>query len=177
MVLCGVRSFIRRTAFQEVMAMFGRCLDPVHPLRSLTGLGGMRRALLIGLLLMLPLGRAQNSPTGHIIGMPQPIGQGIGDSPLGGVNNGAPYDVDEARRIRLLNAERQKSLVADTVKLLKLANELNTEMAKEDASSPTPNEVRRIADIEKLARNVKEKMRITLGGSPAYRPSNLPQIP
>jgi hypothetical protein len=133
--------------------------------------------MLMAFLLILPLGGAQNMPTGHIGGLPQPIGQGIGDPALGGINNGGSYDVDEARRIRLLNAERQKSMVADTVKLLKLANELNAEMAKEDTPAPTPVELRKIANIEKLAHNVKEKMEITVVGTPPYRQSNMPPIP
>jgi hypothetical protein len=128
--------------------------------------------MLIGALLVLPLSRAQNSPSGRII-VPQPTG----DPTLGSLNNGEPYDVEEARRMRVLNAERQKSLVADTVKLLKLANELNAEMAKGDASAPTPTQLRQIADIEKLARNVKQKMEITVVGTPLYRPMNMPQIP
>ena len=128
-------------------------------------------------LAVLPLAGAQNTPTGHIGGLPQPIGQSVGDPALSGLNRQGSYYADEARRIRLLNAERQKSLVAGTVKLLKLANELNAEMAKVDASAPTPAELRKIADIEKLARNVKEKMEITVIGTPVYRGPNLPPIP
>ncbi len=136
----------------------------------------MPGAMLMALLMVLPLGGAQNMPTGHIGGLPQPIGQSVGDPPLNGVN-GNPEDPDTARRIRLMNVERQKSLVADTVKLLKLANELNAVLAKEDASAPTQAELRKVADIEKLAHNVKEKMKITVVGPPIYRNSNLPQIP
>jgi hypothetical protein len=128
-------------------------------------------------LMVLPLGGAQNMPTGHIGGLPQPIGQGVGDPALGGVNDGNPNDPDQARRYRLMNIERQKSLVADTVKLLKLANELNAVLAKEDASAPTQAELRKVADIEKLAHNVKEKMKITVTGQPAYRSPNPPSMP
>jgi hypothetical protein len=126
--------------------------------------------MLMGFLLILPLGGAQS----HIPGLPQPIDQGVGDSPLG---NGNSDDPDQVRRLRLLNAERQKSLVADTVKLLKLANELNVVMAKEDASGPTQAELRKVADIEKLAHNVSEKMKITVIGTPIYRDSRMPPMP
>ena len=135
--------------------------------------GTARAAMLIAFLLILPPGRAQS----HIGGLPQPIGQSVGDSPLGGLNNPNLDDPDQARRIRMLNAERQKSLVADTVKLLKLANELNFVMAKEDASNPTQAELRKVADIEKLAHNVKEKMKITVIGTPIYRNPSLPPMP
>ena len=135
--------------------------------------GTARGAMLVAFFLILSLGGAQS----HIGGLPQPIGQSVGDSPLGGLNNGSPDDPDQARRVRMLNAERQKSLVADTVKLLKLANELNLEMAKEDGSAPTQAELREVADIEKLARNVKEKMKITVIGGPIYRNPSLPPMP
>ncbi len=135
--------------------------------------GTTRAAMLVAFLLILPLGGAQS----HVGGLPQPIGQSVGDSPLGGLNNVSADDSEQARRIRMLNAERQKSLVADTVKLLKLANELNLVMAKEDASAPTQVEIRKVADIEKLARNVSKKMKITVIGTPIYRNPDLPPMP
>jgi hypothetical protein len=153
--------------------MQSRRLNSVQRPRFQPSPGTMRAAMLMAFSLILPLGGAQS----HIGGLPQPIGQSVGDSPLGGLNNGNPDDPDQARRIRMLNAERQKSLVADTVKLLKLANEVNAEMAKEDASAPTQAELRKIADIEKLAHNVKEKMKITVVGTPIYRNPNLPPMP
>jgi hypothetical protein len=77
------------------------------------------------------------------------------------------------RRIRALNNERQKQLVSDTDKLLKLARELNEEVAKTNADSLTPDELHKIADIEKLARSVRQRM--TEGvGQPQIIP---PQVP
>jgi hypothetical protein len=154
-----------------------RRVNSLNGLQFKPGRGSTRGVLFILLLLVLPLGVAQNAPTSHIPGLPQPIPQGVGDPALSGLDNASPYDVDDARRLRLLNAERQKSLVADTVKLLKLANELNAEIAKEEGSGPTPAEIRKIADIEKLARNVKEKMKITVVGTPVYRSPGLLPIP
>ena len=88
----------------------------------------------------------------------------------------SPEDADPAmmeRRMRALNNERQKQIVADTDKLLKLARELNEEVAKANAGSWTPDELHKIADIEKLARNVRQKM--TEGfGQPQTIP---PQVP
>jgi hypothetical protein len=154
----------------KVKTMDGRSLNSLQKLQP--GSGAIRAALFMTILLFLPPGGAQS----HIGGLPQPIGQGVGDPALGTVN-GYPDDPDQARRLRLLNAERQKSLVADTVKLLKLANELNAVLTKEDASAPTQAELRKVADIEKLAHNVKEKMKITVIGTPIYRNSSLPQGP
>jgi hypothetical protein len=133
--------------------------------------------LLMAFLLVLPLGDAQNVPTGHIGGLPQTTKDGMGDSPMDDANNTGPNAEMEARRIRMLNTERQKSLVADTVKLLKLANELNASMAKEDGPAPTQAELRKLADIEKLARNVKEKMTITVMTPPNYQRQGMPPIP
>ena len=60
--------------------------------------------------------------------------------------------------MRALNAERQKELVADTDRLLKLTAELETEVKKNKSTSLTPDQLRQLARIEKLARSVKDKM-------------------
>jgi hypothetical protein len=70
------------------------------------------------------------------------------------------------RRIRALNAERQKQIVADTDKLLKLARELNDEVAKANTGTLTGEELHKIADIEKLARSVRQRMTETVGEAP-----------
>jgi len=74
----------------------------------------------------------------------------------------------EEKRLRLLNAERQKSMVADTDKLLKLVRDFNAEVAKEDSSTLTPNELRQLGEIERLAHNVKDKMSTSVRGVPVY---------
>ncbi len=157
--------------------MHSRYSNTPHLPRIIPGPGAALWAISVVFLLILPLGKAQNLPSGRYGGLQQPIGQSVGDPALNGMNDGSPNYLDEARRIRLLNAERQKSLVADTIKLLKLANELNAEIAKEDALAPTPAELRKIADIEKLAHNVQEKMKTTVIGTPAYHPIYPAQIP
>jgi hypothetical protein len=58
----------------------------------------------------------------------------------------------------MLNAARQKSLVTDAAKLLKLARQLDAEVAAANGNSFTPEQLHKIARIEKLARNVKEEM-------------------
>jgi hypothetical protein len=62
------------------------------------------------------------------------------------------------RRLNALNIERQKEMVSDTNKLLSLARELNEEVAANGSAPMTLNQLRKIAQIEKLARSVKEKM-------------------
>jgi len=72
----------------------------------------------------------------------------------------------DKKRIRLLNAERQKALISDTEKLLKLAKELNDEVAGSDSTSLSDAQLRKVAEIGKLAHSVKEKMSYSVGGFP-----------
>ena len=66
------------------------------------------------------------------------------------------------KQMRALNAERQKELVSDTDKLLKLARELHAEIAAGGSDSLTPAQLQKIASIEKLARDVKQKMKLSV---------------
>jgi hypothetical protein len=66
------------------------------------------------------------------------------------------------RRAKMLNNERHKSLVSDSDKLFKLATELNDEIAHSNSGSLTPDQLRKVAEIEKLAHNVRDKMTQTL---------------
>jgi len=77
------------------------------------------------------------------------------------LDSSSDVDVDSVtaqRRMRALNIERQKQMVSDTDKLLKLAKELNEEVAAQNTGTLTSAEMRKIADIEKLARNVRQMM-------------------
>ncbi|HEX3894279.1 MAG TPA: hypothetical protein VHW46_17015 [Terracidiphilus sp.] len=67
-----------------------------------------------------------------------------------------------------MNTERQKAVVSDTDKLLKLATELNQEIGESNPATLTPVELRKVAEIEKLARNVKQKMSISFTGGPSF---------
>jgi hypothetical protein len=73
------------------------------------------------------------------------------------------------RQMRALNAERQKSMVSDTERLLKLAQELNSEIETSNPNVLTQVQLRKIADIERLARNVKQKMSISFVGGPQFQ--------
>jgi len=88
-----------------------------------------------------------------------------------GFNEGDPAVL--ARRMRVLNMERQKSMVSDTERLLKLAQELNGEIDKSNPEALTPVQLRKIGEIEKLARNVKQKMSISFAGGPSLEEPTL----
>jgi hypothetical protein len=60
-------------------------------------------------------------------------------------------------------------LVKDTNKLLKLARELDAEIGSTNPDSLTSDQIRRIEEIEKLARSVKEKMSTCVNGLPMYQ--------
>jgi hypothetical protein len=107
-------------------------------------------------------------------GIPNQVGQQRNQNPFG---NNSPFDDDSAmvhRQMNALNAERQKVLVSDTAKLLKLAQELNTEVASSTANSLSPDQIRKIANIEKLAHSVKQKMSESVINGPALHDPILP---
>lgn len=66
--------------------------------------------------------------------------------------------VFQQRRIQQLNAERQKEIVSDTDKLVRLIADLNTDVANNHSTSLNPDQLRMLAKIEKLAKSVKDKM-------------------
>lgn len=73
-----------------------------------------------------------------------------------GVN---PLDGPQAmRRQRQLNAARQKAMVSDATKLLALARELNDELTANKGNISPAVQMKKIAEIEKLAHSVKERM-------------------
>ncbi len=98
--------------------------------------------------------------------MPNQINNQPSHTPFEGMADRDPMFA--ARQLRALNVERQKSMVSDTDKLVKLAQELKSEVETGNSSALTVEQLRKIADIEKLARNVKQKMSISYAGGPTF---------
>jgi hypothetical protein len=73
--------------------------------------------------------------------------------------------VQYERRMKALNTERQKSMIADTNKLLRLTTELNEEVNGDHPRPLDSDQLRKVAQIEKLARSVRDKMCTPVGGS------------
>jgi len=69
------------------------------------------------------------------------------------------------KRFTELNVLRQKEMTSDTEKLLALANQLKTEMDKIPNNSLSIESVREAEQIEKLAHNVRDKMRASVSNS------------
>jgi hypothetical protein len=92
---------------------------------------------------------------------PFPNQPGFGDSDVN--------PVMEAKRLKALNADRHKNIVSDTDKLVKLARELDAEIASNPTDRLTPEELQKVASIEKLAHSVKSKMAQSFGGGPEIK--------
>ena len=123
------------------------------------------RALWLALLLAMPCGGSfsQQSP---MVGAQFPNApHGMPQDPSDTSPLYDQYPPGEAeKRLRTINAERQKSMVSDTDKLLKLATELNNEIAQSKPGALTPAQLRKVAEIEKLAHNVRDKMVMSVRG-------------
>jgi hypothetical protein len=149
----------------------------LHPARlRLCAMLGL--AILLALVCELP-GRSQSSG-GSNSGQGQ--GQGNMHSPYSPRQDLSTLSLDDAdpamveRRIRALNIQRQKQMISDSDKLLKLARELNEEVAKENTGTLTLDELHKIAEIEKLARNVRQRMTEGAGEPQSTMPPPAPMI-
>jgi hypothetical protein len=135
-----------------------------------TGLG----LLLLVALACVPAGRSQTSSQN--VG-PQGSMHPFYPDPRVPVDTSGDYDAASTeRRLRAINVERQKQMVADANKLLKLAKELKDDVASSKSDSFTPDQLHKIAEIEKLARSVKERMAEGVGPAqqaPPFLPTPL----
>lgn len=65
-------------------------------------------------------------------------------------------------KLASVQAEREKQIVDDSAKLLKLATELNTEASSITIDTLSLKVVRKADEIEKLAHSVREEMKLTV---------------
>jgi len=63
------------------------------------------------------------------------------------------------------NAERKRQITDDSAKLLQLANELKLEVDKSTKDTLSITVIRKAMEIERLAHDVKEKMKLTVGSN------------
>jgi len=71
----------------------------------------------------------------------------------------------EKQNFEAANAERKKEIADDSSKLLKLATDLKTEVDKTNKDTLSLNVIRKADAIEKLAHDVKEKMKLSIGAN------------
>jgi len=143
-------------------------------LRLRTGLGGAILLVLVCVLVTGTAGRAQSNGGGGSSGGGQGHPSYSSSQTLNPLSEDDQDPTMAQRRIRALNIQRQKQMVADADKLLKLAKELNEEIAKANTGTLTEDELHKIADIEKLARSVRQRMTDETGQVPSILPQPLP---
>ena len=131
-------------------------------------------------------GSAQRSQSGVGSALQNQMQNQIGNDPLDerqqppmGPND--PMALE--KRLKALNAERQKAMIADTNKLVKLAAALNAAINGKHSGELTPDQLHQVTEIEKLAHSIKEKMCTSVRPSPMMQqpplmsPSGMPGIP
>ena len=128
-------------------------------MRSLGRLGVGVAAAALGLVCWGGVGWGQQGPA-------PPSGRGTQTSPqapqlppiMDNPNGEGAASISE-QQARMRNNDRQKQLVDETQKLLSLANELKSEVDKSTKDTLSLEVIRKADEIEKLAHDVKEKMK------------------
>ncbi len=139
-------------------------------IRSLNVSRSVRTALSLAIFLLLaviPEGHSQSTGTksGSDGSQPPPhstLPEHPRFEPAPG-DDESPDSIATERRVHALNMVRQKLLVQDTNKLFRLAKELNQEVASTSPTAWTPDQLHKIAEIEKLAHSVRERMAMAVG--------------
>jgi hypothetical protein len=143
----------------------GNCYARILP-TAILGLGGLA-------LMCAPVAGSQ-SGAGNPFGFPERTQH---DFPHSAISNGTDVDRATTERQRTsINAERQKQIVTDSDKLLKLTKELNDEVAAGNTGQWSFDEMEKLAQIEKLARNVKTRMLDTADQPAAALPASAPTV-
>ena len=121
---------------------------------------GLRRILALTLLLGTPVA-AQSPGTAPVV-IP-----GVHTAPRVPQDEEGPLDSKmEAKRIEQLNTMRQKTMLSDVDRLLRLTQQLNDDAAAGGTKMSTAARLHTASEIEKLAKDVKEKMTFAIGAPP-----------
>jgi hypothetical protein len=72
---------------------------------------------------------------------------------------------DKKKTFEAANVERKRQISDDSARLLKLASDLKAEVDKTSKDTLSLAVIRKADEIEKLAHNVKEKMKLTVGSN------------
>ena len=83
----------------------------------------------------------------------------------------------QAMKVKLykaLNAKRQQAMVDETDKLVNLSAQLRSEIDGSHPRALTSEQLHKVAEIEKLARNIRDKMSVAVGPVPrSMQPSSI----
>lgn len=120
------------------------------------------RCVVSGVMLIVALGLGSGTESSRGQSLPGQIPSASqGSDPMHQKNRddpSLPADI-LAKQGRARNDERQRKLVADTDKLLALATSLHDDVAKTNKDVMSLDVIKRADEIEKLAHNVKERMK------------------
>lgn len=99
-----------------------------------------------------------------VLNVPSMVEAQIGPNNPGPEPTHSPIESEEMRKLKKeaakkANKQRQEDLQKDTEKLLKLATELKEYVGKTDENILSLDVIKKAEEIEKLAHNVKEKMK------------------
>jgi len=134
---------------------------------------GMRHIALLSLMLALPWSGGVSQQSGGHSAVPPTVFQPQTQVPFGTDPIMSP---EAEKRLNMINAARQKGLVEDTNKLLALATELNHEIAKSNPGELSADQMHKVAEIEKLAHSVRDKMTMPIR-NPSLNMDNDPYAP
>jgi hypothetical protein len=68
-------------------------------------------------------------------------------------------DAADVRQAQLLRVQRQKQLISDSDKLLKLATDLKQQIDSTPAETLSADSVKKAAEIEKLAHSLRQRLK------------------
>ena len=132
-------------------------------------------ALACGLILAFPIlgsGQSRNNNNGQSTNpgqltrrVPPPSSQDIDPLQME-TTTGTPVFYE--KRMKMLNAAQHQAMDADTDRLLKLVADLNNQINSSNSNALTAEQLRMVADIEKLAHSVRDKMRMSVRSAGEY---------
>ena len=82
----------------------------------------------------------------------------------------------QQRRMENFNKQRLKDMATQSAKLLQLATELHAELDANQSIPLTAQQLRKINEIEKLARSVKERMSLPMLMAPVFKQDMTPEF-
>ena len=166
-----------RDGFCRDEAAAGAPRRPVRRQARLAGLA-MALALVAGAVMALPCAAQQGqSPEDRLMaqsGMPGAVFPPIPPNLTDGF--GRTDFVWTPKRLEMINIDRQKTMVADANKLLKLAKKLNAEVNGADAGALTQDQLSEVKEIEKLAHKVRGEMSFSVQRPPYSGPLLTPLV-
>jgi hypothetical protein len=140
-------------------------------MRLMSFRSGARVSRVLGVLAVLAIGAGAGGREMHALQMQQPTlpqqqqnGSQSVPAQLPGLGMNRPSNDPtrehmEALRLKALNDARHKKMLDETAKLLQLSTELKADVEKAGKDELSVEVVKKAADIEKLAHDVKEQMR------------------